>query len=143
MNVHKLKEVEPYFSDVASGKKRFEIRPASQDFQIGDMVMVCQFKEKQGYTGVDVQKTVSYILKDYPGLQEGYVVLGLEDYKHQAVDVDSVRMKVHREGFDFLSRDMFGDCPHCGQHILRSKSSDTCSECGKPIRWSENKYSSI
>lgn len=27
MNVHKLKEVEPYFGDVASGKKQFEIRP--------------------------------------------------------------------------------------------------------------------
>lgn len=139
MNVHKLKEVEPYFSDVASGKKQFEIR-LDKGFQVGDMVLICQFK--QDFTGVDVQKKITYILRDYPGLAEGYVILGLEDFS-QKVDSASVRMKVHREGFDFLSRDMFGDCPHCGKHILKSQSPEDCSECGRPVLWSENKFSAI
>ncbi len=139
MNVHKLKEVEPYFGDVASGKKQFEIRP-DKGFQVGDMVMICQFK--QDFTGIDVQKIITYILRDYPGLQEGYVILGLADYDHK-MDSTTLRMKVHREGFDFLSRDMFGDCPHCGKHILKSNSPEDCSECGRPILWSENKFSAI
>ncbi len=139
MNVHKLKEVEPFFSDIASGKKQFEIRP-DDNYQIGDLVLICQFK--QDFTGIDVQKKVSYVLRGYEGIQEGYVVLGLEDYNHK-VDSDGVRMKVNREGFDFLSRTMFGDCPHCGKHITMEKSPDTCSECSRPIRWSENKFASL
>ncbi len=139
MNVHKLKEVEPYYSDVASGKKQFEVR-RDQNFQIGDIVMICQYSENiRDYTGVDTQKKIVYILRDDPGLQPGYVILGLEDYSHK-VDTSAVRMKVHRESFDFLSRDLFGDCPHCGKHIQKGKSEDVCSECGKPVSWSENKF---
>lgn len=139
MNVHKLKEVEPAFTDIASGKKTFEVRP-DKGFQIGDLVMICQFK--QDFTGVDVHKKISYILRDCEGLKDGYVVLGLEDYEHR-VDSTSVRMKVHREGFDFLSRTMFGDCPHCGKHITSDKSKDACSECGRPVSWSDNKFLSL
>ncbi len=138
MNVHKLKEVEPFFSDVLSGKKQFELRPESGNFQVGDMLLICQFVNNN-FTGLDVQKTVTYILKDCEGLQEGYVLLGLKDYVHD-VDTSKVPVKVNRESFDFLQRTMIGDCPHCGKHIARSGSPERCSECGSPVIWSENKY---
>lgn len=141
MKVHTLKEGEPGYSDVVSGKKRFEIRLNDADFQVGDLLMICQFINKN-FTGLDIEKKVSYIQKDCEGLREGYVILGLEDCGN-AVDSSAVAVKVQREGFDFLSRSMFGDCPHCGKHITSDKSAERCSECGSPIRWGENKFGSL
>lgn len=141
MKVHTIKEGEPSFGDVLAGKKQFSIQPNSTEYQVGDLLMICQYVN-DNFTGRDVEKRISYIMKSGEGLKDGYVLLGLEDVEHN-VDSSSVEMKVLREGYDFLSRTMFGDCPHCGKHISKEKSPDRCNECGSPVRWSENKFGSL
>ncbi len=140
MNVHKIKETEPYYSDVVAGKKKFAVCPDDGTFNTGDMLLVSQFTATGGYTGLAVQKTAEYIMKDVPGLESGYIAVGFGEYKRQEVNTSLVRMKVLREGTDFLNRTMFGDCPHCGQHITRKDSADNCVSCGGPVSWSENKF---
>ncbi len=140
MKVHTIKEGEPFFGDVLAGKKQVTIQP-DNGFQEGDLLMVCQYVNGN-FTGRDVEKKITYVMKDHEGLQDGYVVLGLEDVVNN-VDSSNVEMKVLREGFDFLSRTMYGDCPHCGLHITMDKSPERCAECGRPVRWSENKVGSL
>lgn len=133
MKVHTLKEGEPDYSDVVSGKKQVEIRPKDMGFEVGDLLMICQFINNN-FTGLDIEKKIAYIKTEGEDIPEGCVLLGLEDCKN-AVDSTAVPVKVHREGFDFLSRTMFGDCPHCGKHITKDKSPENCVECGGPIIW--------
>ncbi len=141
MKVHTLKEGEPGYSDVVSGAKRFEIRPDAAGYQVGDLLMICQYINNN-FTGLDIQKKVSYILTGCEGLQEGYAVLGLEDCE-LTVDSSNVMVKVQREGYDFLSRTMFGDCPHCGAHIVKNQSEERCQACGGLIGWSEDRFSGL
>ena len=44
----------------------------------GDTVTLREWdKEKEKYTGRDISLTIQYILEDYPGLEEGYCILGV------------------------------------------------------------------
>lgn len=138
MKIHTLKAGEPAFSDLRTGKKTFEVRPADPGFQVGDLLMICQYVNNN-FTGYDIQRKVTYVESGCEGLAAGYVVLGLEEYS-QTVDSSNVPMKVLREGPDFLNRTMSGDCPHCGKHIMKSESPENCKECACPILWSENSF---
>jgi hypothetical protein len=74
--VHFLKTVQPFYSNIASGLKSFEIRYNDRDFKVGDFVVL----EKFPYTGAFVIKQISYMLThdDFPdGLKPGYCVLSL------------------------------------------------------------------
>lgn len=141
MKVHTLKVGEPDYTDIVSGRKRFEVRQEDEDFREGDLLMLCQYVNKN-FTGLDVEKKIGYIQRGCPGLEAGWAVLGLEDVEN-AVDSSDVAVRVQREGFDFLSRTMFGDCPHCGEHITKDKSPDRCAVCGRPILWGEDKFSAL
>lgn len=141
MKVHTLKEGEPDYGDVVSGKKQVEIRPAEMGFEVGDLLMICQFINNN-FTGLDIEKKVAYIKTEGEGIPEGCVLLGLEDCKN-SVDSSIVPVKVNREGFDFLSRTMFGDCPHCGKHITRDTSPESCCECGSPILWGDSPFGAL
>ncbi len=138
MTVHTLKMGEPDYSDVVSGTKQEDLRPKDMGFKVGDLLMICQYINNN-FTGLDIEKKVSYVQTAGEGVPEGYVLLGLEDCKN-SVDSSVVPMKVNREGFDFLSRTMFGDCPHCGKHITKADSPEKCGECGSPVLWSESPF---
>jgi ASC-1-like (ASCH) protein len=79
---HNLKTLPPYFDDVKSGKKNFELRRNDRDFQEGDTLILEEYNpcnELFGYTGRVVQAKVSYVLKNCSkyGLKDGYCILGL------------------------------------------------------------------
>ncbi len=138
MKVYTIKEGEPDYSDVVSGKKRVEICPADTDYQEGDLLMICQFINNN-LTGPSIGKKIRAVRRSGEDVPAGCVLLELEDYTN-TVDSTAVAMNVNREGFDFLSRSKFGDCPHCGKAITSDKSPERCSECGGPVLWSESRF---
>ena len=75
---HELKIFARWFDDVKSGKKRFELRKADRDYEVGDFLCLREF-ENGKYTGREVTVMITYILKgtgEY-GLAEGYWILGI------------------------------------------------------------------
>jgi hypothetical protein len=84
---HELKTLPPYFEDVLTGRKTFEVRKADRNFAVGDVLRLREWApddwcdESVGvfpdYTGREMRVKVTYILRGY-GLQDGYVVLGIE-----------------------------------------------------------------
>lgn len=79
--VHALKTEQPYFNDIKSGAKTFELRKNDRNYKVGDTLILQEWSSTGGYTGETVVKIVTYILKDCVeyGLQDGYCILGIDD----------------------------------------------------------------
>ena len=78
--IHELKTWTEYFQRVFTGQKNFELRKDDRHFMVGDTLRLKEWdNEKQEYTGREVFRTVTYILKGGQfGLQEGYVIMGIQ-----------------------------------------------------------------
>jgi len=77
---HTLKTIQPYYDDVVSGAKPFEIRKNDRNFKIGDTLILQEFIDGE-FTGSEEKYTIGYVLSGCPefGLMEGFVILGLEE----------------------------------------------------------------
>jgi hypothetical protein len=80
--VHALKCWPPYFEEVRTGRKPFEVRKADRVFLIGDILLLREFDPADGkdgsFTGRMVERRISHILAGGAfGIALGYVVLGL------------------------------------------------------------------
>lgn len=75
--VHELKTLQPYFAEVASGNKTFEVRKNDRDFKVGDLLKLMEFDPVEGLTGRVITTKVSYVLDDTKYCKKGYVVLGM------------------------------------------------------------------
>ncbi|HEX2614472.1 MAG TPA: ASCH/PUA domain-containing protein [Nitrososphaera sp.] len=76
VRVHELKTLPEFYWAVITGQKRFEIRLNDRDFQVGDRLLLREWKqEDQCYTGNAVSRDITYITNYQQ--KEGYVVLGL------------------------------------------------------------------
>ncbi|TQS84407.1 RNA-binding protein [Candidatus Methanomassiliicoccus intestinalis] len=76
--IHELKILPEYFEAVAGGAKSFELRKDDRGFTVGDEIILKEWNGTE-YTGRSVKKQISYILKNYTGLAEGYAILSLRD----------------------------------------------------------------
>ena len=83
MKYHELKTISPYFDDVASGAKRFEIRRHDRDFERGDLLILREYDPKaESYSGRTLYARV--VLVYYggdlgpPGLKEDYCLMSIE-----------------------------------------------------------------
>jgi len=75
--IHELKTIQPYFSRAESGEKPFEFRKNDRDFQAGDLVKLREFDPKTGlYSGFEVIGRITYVLREFPGIEPGYCVFG-------------------------------------------------------------------
>lgn len=75
---HYLKTVSPFFEDIESGKKTFEVRLNDRDFRVGDMLCLQHFVPPETYTGKEIQACITYILNDKRFCKDGYVVMGIK-----------------------------------------------------------------
>jgi len=78
---HELKTIQPYFDDICSGKKTFEIRRFDRDYKIGDKLHLAEWDLKGHYfTGKYRIRVISHILTDAQqyGLMDGYCILSFE-----------------------------------------------------------------
>ena len=82
MKIHNLKITPEYFQDVVSGKKKFEVRENDRGFLLGDILRLKEYDlENKRYTGQEVIVEIIYLLENFYGLKENYVVLGISDWK--------------------------------------------------------------
>lgn len=82
MKIHELKTWPEYFYDVYAGDKTFEVRQNDRDFSVGDTLILREYDPRTDkYSGRSIRCIVSYVLKNYPALQSGYVVMGFRSMK--------------------------------------------------------------
>ena len=78
-HLHELKTRPHYFRDIQSGHKQFELRKNDRGFKVGDTLWLREWDpEKEQYTGREIYKRVNYMLGGGFGLQEGYVIMGIQ-----------------------------------------------------------------
>ena len=75
--VHELKIAPNYFEKVVSKEKSFEVRYNDRDFKIGDILKLMEYVDGS-YTGQSIYVKVTYILREFEGLQPNFVVLSIE-----------------------------------------------------------------
>ncbi|WP_418462073.1 ParB/RepB/Spo0J family partition protein [Frisingicoccus sp.] len=78
---HEVKIAASYYDDVASGKKRFELRKNDRGYKEGDSLKMLEFKDGK-HTGRTIDADIIYMLEEYTGLQEGYCILGIDVTGH-------------------------------------------------------------
>jgi hypothetical protein len=78
-NTHDLKTDPEVFDAVRDGVKNFEIRKDDRGFDVGDELVLQEWCPLMGsYTGREVVRFVRFILRDFEGLQPGYVAMSLQ-----------------------------------------------------------------
>jgi len=77
MQIHELKIYPPHMNEIEKGNKPYEIRYDDRGFREGDYIHLRGFDN--GYAGGDQLVRIKRILRDLPGIQEGYVVLTIEN----------------------------------------------------------------
>ena len=76
--IHKLKTDPEYFEEVWLGDKLFECRFNDRNFIQDEIVVLMETDaERENYTGREILASIGYVLKDFQGLKEGYVVFSL------------------------------------------------------------------
>jgi ParB family chromosome partitioning protein len=83
---HTVKLVYTYFDDVVSGKKPFELRKNDRDYKEGDILEMMEFKDGN-YTGRSIKVIVTYLMKEYTGIVDGYCIMGTKIVGVAGVDM--------------------------------------------------------
>lgn len=84
---HNLKTIEPYFQAVACGRKLFELRKLDRDFQLGDILKLERYDlQRQTYLAGTITARITCILTDFPGVADGYGVLGIKVLSFENVE---------------------------------------------------------
>lgn len=83
--VHRLKTVDPYFSDVCAERKNFEVRKDDRGFAVGDVLLLEEYIPRGDFgglfTGAFACRRITYILSDPAfGIAPGTCVMGIEPY---------------------------------------------------------------
>ena len=81
MKKHDLKCHPQYFEAIKNGLKTFECRYNDRGFQVGDQLILREYDSQLGYSGRVLTKTVTYILSDFIGLTDNFVILSLDEKK--------------------------------------------------------------
>ena len=130
--VHHLKTVQPYFYDVISGRKTFEVRKNDRNFKVGDMLMLEEYIPMGArYTGIVSPYEITYILDSPEYCKAGYVVLGIKPPKEVNAETDCPYCKqaITSVKMNFETDSILGEskwfsstrspkfCPMCGRRL--------------------------
>ena len=74
--IHEIKLAAEFWDDVWCGRKKFELRKNDREYQTGDKLVMREYAN-DNYTGRVIKTNIIYMLEDYPGLAEGYAILGI------------------------------------------------------------------
>lgn len=77
--IHIYKIYSICFEEVVKGNKKFELCKDDVDVQIGDRIVLREYDPvTAAYTGRTVRKSVTYVLRNVPGLglMDGYCIIG-------------------------------------------------------------------
>lgn len=101
--VHFLKTWQPFFREIHGGLKPFELRYDDRQYLVGDMLVLRAYSPSSGYYWAEeLLAEVTYVLRHYPGIAEGWVILGLSVLKYQRgpVCIDSQAFGYQRPGVE-------------------------------------------
>lgn len=87
MRTIRKKIASEYFDAVEDGRKTFELRKDEDNIQVGDVLKLSEWDGKD-YTGRYVYRVVSYVLRGYDGLKEGYAIYGIIPVRGERKDGD-------------------------------------------------------
>jgi len=80
---HSIKIVSPHYEYIKEGRKNFEVRFDDRDYKMGDILILQEHNYvENGHlkpTGEFITRKIKHILRKFKGLQQGYIVLGLEE----------------------------------------------------------------
>jgi hypothetical protein len=78
MTAHVLKTIQPHFDELAAGRKTFELRRDDRGFAVGDRLELAEWDtETLSHTGRLILANVTHILRDFPGIEDGYCIMSL------------------------------------------------------------------
>lgn len=72
---HELKVLPAFFTAVSQGTKTFELRKDDRGFEVGDRLRLREWDGE--YSGRSINCKVTFILRDFPGLEPSYVILNI------------------------------------------------------------------
>lgn len=77
---HYVKVWPEFFAPLDSGAKPFEVRNDDRNYAVGDVLFLQEYEPMtQIYTGAVAVRRVTYVLRNYPHVEKGFVVLGLDN----------------------------------------------------------------
>lgn len=80
MAVHDLKTWPEHFKPLAAGRKLCELRKDDRGFAVGDVLRLREWSPATSeYTGEEVWRVVTHILRGGPWLAEGYCAMSLKE----------------------------------------------------------------
>lgn len=75
---HIRKCVQPFYNEVACGRKKWELRNEDEGlFRVGDYLVLREWDGKR-YTGEWLEVKITFVLRGYAGLTQGYAMLSIE-----------------------------------------------------------------
>ena len=78
-NTHYTKCINPHFQNVWDGIKTAEIRFNDRDYKVNDIVYQQEFdREEQHFSGREIVMKVTYVLKEYSALIDGFCMYCFE-----------------------------------------------------------------
>lgn len=84
-----------YFEEVASGKKKFELRLGDLEINEGDELLLCEYDPKtKEYTGREIKKKVSYVLKTKD--VDFWSKENIDRYGYQIIQIDKKDINVFK-----------------------------------------------
>ncbi len=78
---HKLKCLPAYFDVTWQGYKQFELRKNDRNFLPGDIIILNEWTEKDGFSGRSITSIISYIIQDERWLQKDICCIGLMNFE--------------------------------------------------------------
>lgn len=111
--VHELKLAQMFFTDVASGKKRFELRKNDRGFKVGDGLRLKEYTNGQE-TGKYIDADVVYMLENWTGLKDDYCILGIEVLRVAETDTQ-IEEQTSIEDFIAAPEDKCKGCTYYGR----------------------------
>jgi hypothetical protein len=100
---HDLKTLSLYYREVIAGRKPFEVRLNDREFHESDSLNLRETTPTGTYTGWECLCEVTYILRGkrlnatqntgVPGIEPGYVVMGIRHEHEWKADMDGVNLK--------------------------------------------------
>lgn len=95
MWIHDLKCWKEPFEAVKSGDKAFEYRLNDRDYNVGDVLHLQEWDPvSREYTGRELWRQVTYILKSGFGLPDGYCIMSIDYLRRGITNGDFERKKV-------------------------------------------------
>lgn len=76
--VHDIKIGKEFFEDVKNNVKTFELRKNDRNYKVGEILELHEYEAGEE-TGRTCRKLITYMLKEFTGLQDGYCILGIKD----------------------------------------------------------------